>query len=134
MPDSPEYVDGAIPFGVFTVDLKRGVGAGTAVVTCVCESFNLTKPGNVINRPNEIGGPNGWAVVAGQETATGVLQIATSTTETPKIGDWFSRIMDRKAASTAETWVITNTSEPFEMNGYAKVSCNFQQSHAHPAT
>jgi hypothetical protein len=127
------YNDGAVPIGVFTVALKSGVGAGSAIGTYICESFNLTTPANVINRPNEIGGPNGWVAVSGQETATGVLQIAGATTETPKIGYWFDRAMDRSSATTSK-WVITNVSEAWETGGYAKVSCNFQCSHTHPAT
>ena len=134
MADAWEYSDGAIPAGGFLVDLKTGVGAGTAVGTYLCESFDVSRPGNVVNRPSEVGGPNGWAVSNAQETGTGVLQIATATTETPKIGMWFSKTFDRKAASSAETWVITSVSEPLEMNGYAKVNCSFQRSHNHPAS
>lgn len=133
MPDSWEYNDGTVPAGGFIVDLKTGVGAGTAVGSYIVESFDVTRPGNVVNRPSEVGGPNGWTVSNAQETATGTLQIATTATETPKIGHWFSKTFDRKQGASAETWVITSVSEPFEINGYAKVNCSFQRSHTHPS-
>lgn len=54
--------------------------------------------------------------------------------ETPKIGDWFDYTFDRKTGASAEKWVITDVSDPWQMGDYAKVNISALLSHNHPAT
>ena len=130
---SPVFNDGGVPYGSFIADIKRGSSAApTIIITAgVVENFTPTRPGVVVNRPDQVGGPNGFVVGAiAQQTGSGVLQIPTATTESPKIGDWFQYIFDGKTGALPETWVIVNISEPREALGYWKqnISCQLSKS------
>lgn len=117
---SDAYNDGGIPANGFSADIKRG--ASTAVGTYLIEGFTPDRPGVLVTRPNVVGGPNGFCLNGGQPTGSGTLQIATTTTETPKIGDWFTHTFDRGTGGASETWVITRVSDPWELGQYAKCS------------
>jgi hypothetical protein len=128
------YIDNQVPYGAFAADLKSGpqLTATTVIAAAVFENFTPNRPSNKINRPNEIGGPNGFAIVATQETGSGTIQWPTTATTSPKIGHWFQYTFDGANGAAAETWVITDTSEPREMNGYFKSNITCQLAHTPP--
>lgn len=123
------YNDGAIPFGSRVELFCYG---GTANPSYrgwyVLESIKPNRPSVTVQRPNQIGGPNGFAIVASQETLSAKAQLATQSTATVKIGDWFQDSLDPSSGTvvigapatsgTNETWVVDSASESFEMNGY----------------
>jgi hypothetical protein len=132
---SQTYTDNAIPVSSRTVALKSGPGAGTSVGTYVAEDISIERGSQEIVRRDEAGKVNGWAVNAtGDDTGTMTLQIAGSTTETPKIGYWFSDIFDLKAGATAEQWVIVKVGQPFRFDTYLKVTCGMRHSANPPAS
>jgi hypothetical protein len=129
------YVDNAVPGNSFVADIKRG-GTGsptTVAASVVFESFVPGRPTEKSLRPDIYKGPNGWLMTDGQHTASGTCQIATGTTETPKNGDWFSIIIDRKVGSTAQTWVFDSISDPQNMGEYAKVNFTCLRAYNPPA-
>lgn len=116
------YIDNQVPFGSRVEDIKRGT-AGTAVGTYILESISLTRPSKIIERPNQIGEPNGWVSVNGFNHGTCVVQIPTEASEYPKNGDWFEDTFDGSDASpSAERWVIVDITQPYAMADYFK--CN----------
>ncbi len=129
------YIDNAVPFGSRTVDLKRGgTGSPTTVGTYILESISLTRPTKIIERPNQIGEPNGWVAVAGFQHGTCVVQIPTEASEYPKVGDWFDETFDGSDASpSAEHWVICDITQPYAMADYFKANATIRLSIAPPA-
>lgn len=128
---SNAYVDNAVPGNSFVADIKRGTQSASTTVAAgaVFENFTPNRPGKKSNRPDQYGGPNGFLLTAEQETGSGVIQIATSTTETAKVGDWFSHTFDRKSGASAEIWVLTDIGEPQQFGEYAKINVSAQLAH-----
>jgi hypothetical protein len=120
---STSYQDNAVPFGSRTEDIKRGlVASATDVGTYIFEDISLKRPGHVGERPDQIGGPNGWWVTATWPTGTGTIQVPIASSETPKIGDWFQDTFDGITDAPLETWVIVDVDQPFKINDYFKVN------------
>jgi hypothetical protein len=130
-----QYVDGLVQFSSFAADILRGARPGSVIASAaIFENFTFTTPVNNIRRPNQIGGPNGFVLVNTQQSASGTIQIAdvSTMTETPKNGDWFVYIRDLKNGAVAETWVLHDIGDVFEMNGYRKINCQASQAHNPP--
>jgi hypothetical protein len=119
MSTAAAFIDNSVPYGSFVVSLYRGQG-GSAVLqgSYILESITVSRPTNKVLRPDQLGGPNGFALQNQQETASGVLQIASSAASFPRNGDWFQLTSD--PTITNEKWVIDSISQPYEMNGYFK--------------
>jgi len=118
---SPSYNDSNVPFatgGVLCV-----INSGSYVL----EDFTITRPSKTIERPDEIGGPNGFVVVKGQPSCTGVLQIATSSTARPLLGQTFTSTWTQ---SGTEVWAINSVSEPYRIGDYYKVTISALQTKA----
>jgi hypothetical protein len=114
------YVDNQVPFGAFSVTLTR---SGSALGTYIIENLTVTRPSKIIERPNEIGQPNGWVAVEGFITATGTIQVPTADSDYPAIGDYFE---DDFGFGT-ERFVVTEVGQPFSMSDYHKcnISCRY---------
>lgn len=118
------YNSGNVPYGSFVVALKKA--DGTAHGNVVCENINPTRPGKVTNRPDELAGPNGWVLVADQQTATATMQAATRATLCPELGYYFEENFQQDDTTTTERWVITNVGQVYENGGYWRVNVNLQ--------
>jgi len=134
---SNDYNDGQVPGNSFAADINRGgTGSPTVIIAgAIFETFTPNRPGKKSNRPNQFSGPNGFLVTAEQESASGVFQIPTTGSATPKIGDWFQVTLDRGTGGLAgalETWTITDMSDPQNMGEYAKCNASFQRAHNPP--
>ncbi len=128
------YIDNAVPFGSRVEDILRGTGSGTPVGTYILESISLTRPAKIIERPNQIGEPNGWVAVAGFQHGTCVIQIPLETSEYPKIGDWFDDTFDGSDASPSdERWVVVDITQPYAMADYFKANATIRLSVNPPA-
>ncbi|SRR6266576_1275450 len=128
------YIDNSVPFGSRVEDILRGTGAGTPVGTYILESISLTRPSKIIERPNQIGEPNGWVAVAGFQHGTCVVQIPLDTSEYPKIGDWFEDTFDGSDASpSTEHWVIVDITQSYAMADYFKCNATIRLSINPPA-
>ena len=120
---SPAYNDSSVPFGSRTLTITTN---GTDSLSCVAEDINITFPTKTIERPDQIGQPNGFVLVSGLPTGTATLQIATSTTAQPHPGDTFSATF---GGSATETWVISQVSPPINMGTYRKVNVSLTMAH-----
>lgn len=109
------YNDGAVPTGGFVVSLFSGA---TNRGSYILESITPSRPTKKTLRSDEQGGPNGFRAVNEQETASGVIQIATAGTYFPQRGDFFSVTADPTIGS--EKWVIVDFTQPFEAGVYYK--------------
>jgi len=114
------YNSGNVPYGSRVEELFNPAGATQG--NYITENINLTRPGKVLTRPDELGAPNGWVLTKDFPTGTAVVQVATSATVFPQLGWYF----EDDFGSGSERWVITNISQPFEMQGYFKMNVNLQ--------
>lgn len=103
----PIYNDGAVLFG------SKILGGRIA------ENISLTGPSKIIERPNEIGGPNGWVAVGGFPHGTLTFQVA-SEDDIPTNGDTFE--IDFASEDLNGTWVVVEVTRPFAIADYWK--CN----------
>lgn len=123
------FNDNSIPYGSFIIpSILRGQTGPVSVLTnAIMENFTVQRPTKEVERTDQIGGPNGFALVNAQESATGVIQIATSVSNNPQRGDYFTLTVD--AAIGAEKWVIKEISQPYEMNGYWKQNVQLKKAY-----
>jgi hypothetical protein len=132
---SPTYTDNQVPIGSRVETLKSGGGSGSTIGVYVFENITLDRPSQIVERKDEIGQDNGWALVKNVAcTGSGVCQIATAATQRPAPGMWFSDSFDGStaASSAAEQWVITSVGQPFAHDGYFKANVNLRLSRVPP--
>ncbi len=114
------YNDNSVPFG----SIIANIGGSDYIL----ESITVTLPTKVIERHDEKGGPNGFVIVRGFETASAVLQVPVAD-QFPALGDYFSQSL---GGSISARWVIADMGIPYEMNGYRKVNITLRGSE-HPS-
>lgn len=121
-PADQSYNDGSLQYGAPGLTLiQRGTpSATTSVGTFMIEEFTPSYPTNEIERPNQVGGANGFVDVNKQAKASVTIQIGAAGDAQPQNGDWFTYTYD--AAKPSEKWVLANKSEPLQMNGYWKAT------------
>lgn len=96
----------SFPYGSRVVTFNfAGGGTGAAIL----ESFEPTEPTTEINRQNELGAPNGFALIAEPRTASAVAQLATTSSTYIQRGDTCSISI---TTGSAITWVVTQSSNP----------------------
>ncbi len=99
----PIYNDQSVPFGSFVWGSR------------VLENVSLSFPSKIIERPNEIGEPNGWVAIRGFEHGTATMQIADAE-DVPALGDVVTDVLP------GGDWVIVDMTRPFAIADYYK--CN----------
>ena len=140
MPSSNQvFVDNSVPFGskienigTLNAGSPPTVSGGTSYIL---ENIVLTYPTKDIRRPDQVGGPNGFALVIDQPTGTATVQVPMGSgsynastggwdgVPWPTLGQGF---VDRFLAAN-ETWVISSVGIPWEMQGYYKVNVSLIQ-------
>lgn len=105
---STPYVDNAVPFGSRTETINT--------LVYVFEHISIKRPSKIIERPDQIGQPNGWVAVPGFPTGTAVVQIANAATPRLNIGDRFTDDF----GNGAEVWVVVDSDNPFPIHDYWK--------------
>ena len=96
----------SFPYGSRVVTFNFA-GGGTGAV--ILESFEPSEPTAEINRQNELGAPNGFALIDEPRTATAVAQLATTSSTYIQRGDTCSISI---TTGSAITWVVTQNSNP----------------------
>ena len=126
------YNDGNIQYGsIIATIMQPPQPTGTTRGIFILENCSVKRPVKVIERPDEIGGPNGFVGVAGQVDASCVIQMSDPTVSRPQNGDWFTYTFD--AIIGAERFVILGTDDPREMQGYFKCNATLKKA-TFPAT
>lgn len=118
------YVSNAVPFGGLFIDIYRD--GGLLIQQARLESLTPTQ--NVVegNRPDIDQGDNGWWLVNGSRTGSGVIQLATDATPTLQPGDYFDASIRRDAggAGISERFVIGQVGDTIAANDYRKQNVN----------
>lgn len=112
------FNDNAVPRGGFIAAFH---GAGAVKV----ERYNPVRPSKVVERPDEVGGPNGWSGVAAQNRGTATVQIPTSSGSAIALGDYFTE----PAAFGARKMVVTEASDAYAMDDYWKQDLTLMTAH-----
>ncbi len=114
------YNDGAIPYGSRPETFSRG---GVSLGAYVLENLSINRPGKIIKRYDELGGPNGSVGVPDFVNGSATAQEATSSAKPLRPGDQFTDTFDGDLG--AETWFITDTDQPEGQNEYKKYHIKF---------
>lgn len=127
---APVFADGAIPQGgryeqFFFGTIQTG---GTQRGWYACETINPRRPALDVARPNPIGGPNGFSLVAQNDTMTIRAQVFSQSTPTLKRGDWFQDDFDPSTGTVNigqpttggvnEYFVVVDTSDRYDLGAY----------------
>jgi hypothetical protein len=94
------------PYGSRVVTFNYSGGGSGAVIL---EAFEPTEGTFEISRQNQLGAPNGFALIAEPRTATATAQLATSSDTYISRGD-YTQISIK--GSTSVTFVVTQASQP----------------------
>lgn len=106
---------------------NEGVGQGgfignfTAAGQVVIESWSKDKPSShIIDQPDQFGGPNKWAGVAGFETASALVQLPFSNNALTEIalGEQVTAPDDHGGG----TYVVVSVGETFQVGDYFKAN------------
>lgn len=124
---NPAFNDNAVPYGSRTEVLKRNQLSPATLGTYVCESISISRPAKEIERPDQVGGPNGFVLVNAQEDGSCVIQWGNSGTPAPQNGDWFVDTFDSNIG--VEKYVLLNIGLPFEINGYYKANAKLKRAY-----
>lgn len=122
---SVPFQDNAAPYGSSRVTSKAGA------VTYVAENIVFNFPTLKVERKDQLGAPNGFALIKGQPTGTCTLQMTTTSTAFPALGDLLETWADLPATGPYNVnpgaWVISDMGVPFEQLGYYKVNVSMMQ-------
>lgn len=116
-PTAQAYNDGALQYGAPGLTVIS-YGASSTRGTFLIEEFTPSYPTSEIERPDQVGGPNGFVDVNKQAKANCTIQLGVAGAAWPQNGDWFIYAPD--PSKPGEKWVIANQSTPQQMNGYWK--------------
>jgi hypothetical protein len=116
-----QYIDNQVPHGSFAVTLSR---EGQALGTYILEDLSVTRPSKLIERPDQVGGPNGWAAVAGQVSGSGTIQIPTTDAPQPDRFDYF----ENDFGYGSERYVLVEVGRMFKIGDYYKANFKFNHS------
>ena len=111
----------SFPYGSRVVTFNfSGGGTGGAIL----ENFEVTEGTFEISRQNELGAPNGFALVSEPRAATATAQLATSSTTYVSRGDTTSISIKN---GTSVTFVVTQAGYPEENRGAKKQSLTLRE-------
>ena len=97
------------------------VGVFTLAGNVILESWNRDKPSShIIDQPDQFGGPNKWAGVAGFETASALAQLPFDGANVTEIalGEQVIAPSDHGGG----TWTVVSVGESFQIGDYFKAN------------
>jgi hypothetical protein len=108
--------DGGLVFGsqVVTID----------AVAYVAENISIDAPSTVIEQKDEYGVPSGQVIVEGFVTGTATLQLASSATVLPAIGDAFQITT---IGGTAVYFLVSQVGQAFSQDAETKCNISFRK-------
>jgi hypothetical protein len=129
---APAYNNTSIPYGARVDTFYRSPTIGTGAFTgganlgaYIAETVTLSRPAKVIERRDELGGPNGSVGVIDFVTGTATVQLATSATLQLRPGDCFNDTFDSSLGS--EAFVVEEASQPEGQTEYKKQTIKFRK-------
>lgn len=118
MANAAVFNDGNLPYGSRIIQLT-GSGNGTYVA----ENIEITRPTTQLPRSNELGNPNGAVYIRTWNTGTATLQLATTASVVPAVGNTFATTW----SGSAERFVITQVGQPESSTTDKKVNISFTE-------
>lgn len=114
--------DGTVQYGSAELTIPT---SGVAYIANRCE---VTRPTKKITRVDQLGEPNGFALVADFVTGSATLQLASGSTVYPQLGDVFTHTFDGDIGS--ESFVVSNTGQPLEAEGQKFITISFDKKYS----
>lgn len=111
------YNDTQIPYGSRLVQMNA---TGTIYIA---EDISITRPTTVIERFNELNEPSGQVIIGGFVTGNGTMQLPTSTSRIPSLGDTFTASF----SGSAETFIVSNIGQAENQGTERKVTFEFRK-------
>ncbi len=108
--------DGGLVFGSQVVTIDS--------VAYVAENISIDAPSTIIEQKDEYGVPSGQVIVEGFVTGTATLQIASSATALPAIGDAFQITT---VGGVAVYFLISQVGQSFSQDAETKVNVSFRK-------
>jgi hypothetical protein len=109
--------DGGLVFGSQVVTIDS--------VAYVAENISIDAPSTIIEQKDEYGVPSGQVIVEGFVTGTATLQLASSTTALPQIGDAFT--LTQVGGGSAVYFLISQVGQSFSQDAETKVNVSFRK-------
>ena len=109
--------DGTVQFGSRVLTINA--------VTYVADDVTVNRPTITVERPDELGEPDGQYTRAAQVTGTATLQLATGSTVIPTLGLEFTETF--VASIGAETFYLDNVDQVESNQSEKKVNVNFRK-------
>ena len=109
------YSDPAFPYGSKVLTINT--------VTYVANNIRATQQAKEIRRTNELGAPSGNIGVEDFTEGTATLQLATSSTAYPALGDTFA--VDLFKAGSTQTYWIKSVSPAYDHEGETLIDISF---------
>ena len=114
------YNDNSIPFGGIGVSVPvhfyRGQTSPADLGQFLIEMVSTKRPSKMTERPDQLGGPNGWSAVLAQVGGTAKVQLPLASTGILQLGDYFSYTFD--ATIGVEKLVIVNIDQTYQEGQY----------------
>jgi hypothetical protein len=108
--------DGGLVFGSQVVTIDS--------VAYVAENISIDAPSTIIEQKDEYGVPSGQVIVEGFVTGTATLQLASSATALPAIGDAFQITT---VGGAAVYFLISQVGQSFSQDAETKVNVSFRK-------
>jgi len=109
--------DGGLVFGSQVVTIDS--------VAYVAENISIDAPSTIIEQKNEFGVPKGQVIVEGFVTGTATLQLASSATAMPSIGDTFTLV--QVGGGAAVNFLVSQVGQSFSQDAETKVNISFRK-------
>ena len=117
----PIKTDGTVPSG------SRILLIGTADVSYIADNFSINRPTAFLDQRDQYNEPSGGVLLEDFITGSATLQIASSTTPLPHLGDEFMTWLDdSNIIGTRQVFYITEVSKQEERASLKKVTINFR--------
>ena len=107
----PYLTSATLPYGSRVLTINA--------VAYIANNYKVDQGGALIERQNELGAPNGAVLILEASTGSAQLQLATTTTAIPAIGDEFT-------ADTV-TYFLTQVGASEEARGFKTVDISFRK-------
>lgn len=117
----PYLYPASFPYGSRVVTFNFG-GGGTGAA--IMENIEPSEGTFEIARQNELGAPNGFALIAEPRTCSGTAQLASTSATYVSRGDTTNFAIKN---GTAITWVVTQASYPEEQRGAKKQTVSLRE-------
>lgn len=110
------FNDGSFPYGSHVLSINA--------VNYVAEDISLDKPSTVAENMDEDGNYSGGVGAAGAITGSATLQLETTGTALPSLGQTFTSVLKNESSAT---YIVTQVGETISQSGITKCPIQFRK-------